>query len=198
MKKILLALLLAMSPLAIVLTAPSPANAVTGCNSQVQLRGDSWSENVGYWGPDFPSIRPNFFVIRLTATTAYWICPNGSAATLVKPKWTEFCWSHIDPTHGSDNFTGVTFNPYYYDSNTVSNPPETKVADDGSVQNCKNYNIPEADERWLSLAQNARWKVTAWVNKFSFPDTEKVFNWGGNDYKPFVPPDDVALGDWHW
>lgn len=198
-KKYLAALLLTLPCLALLSVVSAPtANAVDGCTSKVQLRADSWSENVGYWGPDFPSIRPNFFVIRLTATTGYWVCPNGSLPTKVKPLWTDFCWSHIKPTHGSDNFTGATFNPYYYDDNTITNPPGTKVDDDSSVQNCKKYNIPTSDEKWLSITQHARWNVVAWVNKFSFPDTEREFDWNGNNWKPFQPDDDVSLGPWHW
>lgn len=198
-KKYLAALLLTL-PLLVgfnVTTAPA-ANALAGCTSQVQLRADNWSENVGYWGLNYPSRQPDFFVIRLTATTAYWYCPNGADPNKVKPVWADFCWSHITPSSGADNFTGASFNPYYYDNNEITNPPTTVVDDDGSAQNCRTYNIPAADEKWFEMQQNPRWKVTAWVKLYAWPDHERVFDWNGNSWKPFVPSDDVALSGWRW
>lgn len=200
MKKIFAALILVISCMSFVIAAPAaPANAVPGCSSQVQLKADNWSENVGYNGPN--PARPwqsDFFVVRLTATLAYWHCPNGTEQTLVKIKWADFCWSHIDPNHGSLNFDGAKFNPYYYDSNESTNPPETIVSDDGSVQNCKTQDVSLEDERWFEMQNIPKWKVTSWVRLSYSPDQERVFKHDGNEYKLIRPHYDVAIGDWHW
>jgi hypothetical protein len=169
---------------------------VDGCASKVVLKVDTWGENVGYWGVNIPHPAPDFYVIRLSATTGYWYCPNGRRPNKVKPLWVEYCYSHLNPTHGADNFNGAKFNPYFYDSNESFNPPTFNVGDDGTIQNCRRQVL--SGEKWLETRQGARWKITSWVMLQAWPDHEKVFKWKGEEYKPFFPQGDINLGLWHW
>jgi hypothetical protein len=169
---------------------------IANCIGPVQKRADNWSNTVVYVGPLIQ--RPwqaSPHETRLTATVVYWYCPNGGNQWLVKPIFTDFCYTHIDPVHASANFNGVKFNPYYFDENEGSNPPDVDVPDAGQ-QECKKQSIALENRKWLEATDHPHWKVTAWIKLFSFPDHEHVFKWNDFDLKPLQPLNDPALGPW--
>lgn len=194
----MMALLSLLAPFMVTVSTTAPAQAdIPGCTSKWRLMGDNWSENRWYSDLDGGT----FYNIRLTATTGYTWCKPDDANGRVKPRWVDFCYSHLNSSRGGPLFNGVKFNPYFYDPNTVTNPPTTLVPNDGSVQNCVKYNIPAEDERWLSpIGQGwASWKVTAWVRLVDKEDLEVVFHDDSQDHsKNFWPWNDVTLGDWQY
>lgn len=178
-------------------SAPT-ASAVEGCTSQVILKGDNWSNTVNWQEPSagVPSIKH----IRLSATTGYWFCPNGDRVNKIKVLWVEFCWSHLDGE--SLWFDGVKFNPYYFDDNNETNPPQIKVNDDGTIQNCKNLDIAGSQEVWMGMGASPGWTVSSWIVRVGWPDAHWDFRTNmsntNSTVKYFHPAEDVNLGNWHW
>lgn len=191
MRKILLSLLLVVAMLMPVGLSTSPAAADTaGCAGRYKLKADNWVKDTYY--TNFASRLPDTRKIRLVATAGYWFCPNGTGVNKVKVKWVDFCYTHLE--NRAAIFDGVKFNPYFFDDNTDSNPPTTKVPNDYTVQNCKRYDI--TTEKWLRMSQSPGWTVTSWIVLDLFPDEERVFRWGGSRIKYFHPQDDVSLTGW--
>lgn len=151
----------------------------SGCNQDAAWgkRLQTWGETVGYsnaFGDDF--------VIRLSVTTMYYKCdhPNVNIGQQVKPKKIEFCYSHLDSSDGGLGFGGVDFDTFYVSDSANIDPGTVFVADDGTVQNCKLWDIPAANEAWMhpmcsAEVPCARWKVTAWIRVVGMPGKEVVF-----------------------
>lgn len=150
----------------------SPAHAVFGCNGGTREQVSQWHQKQNYQHPTADHGITATEQVELQANLIYWACPNGSAPYIVKPKTFDFCWFLPDSDASHVWFDGVRFNAHAYDSSGKENdPPTVIVPDDGTRQNCVDYNIPDEYEKWYQMSADPRWNVWTQIRVSSWDDT---------------------------
>lgn len=185
--------LMGLSPVAV----SSPAQATPGCIGSQIDKVDAWSEVVGYSYYTWPARLPQFAKLRVTASTIYAYCPNGTWSSLVRVKGASYCYSWSEGYSPNGYFDGVKFNPFYFDDNEEVNPGEVKVNDDGSWQNCVDYWIPTENRRWFEMEHSPGWTMSGWVVVKYNPDTDIDWRIDGSSVKYFHPSTDPNVSGWY-
>lgn len=174
----------------------SPAEAVAGCDSQVQTRMSQRAQDTY-----FVQIVGGRVTMRITGSAGYWHCPNGDASGRMKNKWIEWCWAQVSEEDNHRQFDGVTFNIRIGNSNGIQvNPGPFKVPDDGSRQNCKLQNIGDDIEEWLYYFNDPKWAASFTINLVAMNDQSHDFGENaagdGGTWKYFKPGSDTLVKDW--
>lgn len=187
-------LLLGLSFLFNVEKAEAQAREIEGCKGKYILKAQPWVLDTYYQVPHRVLI--DLRNIRLSATTAYYYCPNGVRASKIKPLWVALCYSHLERAHWM--FDGVKFEGRWADYDSTINLPVVKVEDDGTEQNCTTYNIPSDSERWLEPLKSAGWLIRAEIVRHARPDEVRWFrDDDASKFRIFTPETDASLSDWY-
>jgi hypothetical protein len=161
---LLAASLSGLSVTAVQAASDSDATDPHNCSSKVQRRGDGWGE----MSPVF-KVGDDFFQQDVYTTIIGNYCPNGKHPNKFFPTHASHCYYWVtskydDPPYRK--FYGTSVNPRFYEQHggRNGNPPEYRIRDDGTRQNCSTQRFSSKRSVWLRCNEkkhDPRWK--AWV-----------------------------------
>lgn len=197
-KRIVVAIVLALSGLAVV--GPAPAYAADDCDGSYRDKHTAWNQTFT-WSEFYPESGWVKRSVRLSMSMIYAYCPgNGPLNTQpkVKVKVQDHCWTWLTGFNErySRRFQGTGANPVYSDTAGTTVDPTTlwnwNPYPEGAYKEgkCVNKWIAAEDRRWMQLRYDPHWRVHSSIRFRDGQDSiESDWEYNGLHVK-FIKPDE--------